>query len=412
MTPAARTLERIVATTDVHSNLAATTGMLTHLHAERERSLVVDCGDFFEGTGFYRLGRGGVERQILLSLYDVIAPGNHGWSHHFEPGLHELTVCANAVAEATGRPLFRPLHLAEIGGRKVAVTAVISPQAFSAIPLDQRAGHRATDPVRALRELLLAHHHEVDAWVLLSHSGFEGDLKLADDCPFLDIVFAGHCHSEHYAPEPVGNTLVVKGAELGAGYALAEPVGTGWAAHTCHFPHSATLPAELEAIGEEIETIRARLATPLGHVAHRWQHTVPDRRELLEAAAVRLHSGLGAAAVILNETALRPVRLSEVLHLADLLAIEPFGNQLVHAALPEAISGGLPGLLARLTDRAGPLVVAPDPLPPGIRSVLTTDYLAETFLAGRAHEAGLHLGQAVRQVLAETPPDPVEGEAE
>lgn len=412
MTTTTRTLERIVATTDVHSNLAHSTGMLAQLHAERERSLVVDCGDFFEGTGFYRLGCGGVERQILLSLYDVIAPGNHGWSHHFEPGLHELTVCANAVAEATGRPLFRPLHLTEIGGRKVAVTAVISPQAFSAIPLDQRAGHRAMDPVRALRELLLAHHHEVDAWILLSHSGFEQDLSLARECPFLDIVFAGHCHSNHYAPEPVGNALVVKGAELGAGYALAEPVGAGWAAHTCHFPSSATLPAELESIGEEIETISARLTAPLGHVTRRWRDAVPDRRELLEAAAARLRTGLGAEAVLLNETALRPTALGEVLHLADLLAIEPFGNQLVHAPLPEAVSADLPGLIAHLTDRAGPLVVAPDPLPPGIRSVLTTDYLAETFLDGRAHEAGLQLGQAVRHVLAETPPAPVEGEAE
>ncbi|MFJ6623099.1 metallophosphoesterase [Kitasatospora sp. NPDC091335] len=412
MTPATRTLDRIVATTDVHSNLAHSAGMLTQLHAERGRSLVVDCGDFFEGTGFYRLGRGGIERQILLSLYDVIAPGNHGWSHHFEPGLHELTVCANAVAEATGRPLFRPLHLVEIGGRKVAVTAVINPQAFSAIPLDQRAGHRAMDPVRALRELLLAHHHEVDTWILLSHSGFEEDRELASECPFLDIVFAGHCHSDHYAPEPVGTTLVVKGAELGAGYALAEPVGSGWAARTCRFPDTATLPAELEAIGEAIEAIRARLAAPLGPVARRWQHTVPDRRDLLEAAAARLHTGLGAEAVILNETALRPTALGEVLHLADLLAIEPFGNQLVHAALPEAVSGDLPGLLAHLTERAGPLVVAPDPLPPGVRSVLTTDYLAETFLAGRADEAGLQLGQAVRHVLAEIPPTRVEGEAE
>ncbi|MDH6136448.1 5'-nucleotidase/UDP-sugar diphosphatase [Kitasatospora sp. MAA4] len=411
MTATTRTLERIVATTDVHSNLAQITGMLAQLHAERRRSLVVDCGDFFEGTGFYQLAGGSIERQILLSLYDVIAPGNHGWSHHFEPGLRKLTVCANAVDQATGRELFRPLHMAEIGGRQVAVTAVISPQAFGAIPLDQRAGHHVTNPVRALRELLLAHHHEVDAWILLSHSGFEEDLKLADACPFLDVVFAGHCHSEHYGPEPVGKTLVVKGTELGAGYALAEPVGADWTAHPCRFPHTATLPRDLKAIGEEIETISARLNAPLGQVAERWRHTVPDRRELLETVAVRLHSGLGAESVILNETALRPVQLGEVLHLAELLAIEPFGNQLVHADLPEAISGDLAGLLASLTDRAGPLVVTP-PLPPGIRSVLTTDYLAETFRAGRARQAGLQLGQAVRHVLTEPQPDPVDGEAE
>jgi len=396
-----RSLGRITATTDVHSQLGDEAGLLAHLHAERPHSLIVDCGDFFEGTGYYRLGGGSIERTILTTLYDVIAPGNHGWRHHFEPGLHELTVCANAVDADSGKPLFRRLHLAQVGGRTVAVTAVIAPQAFNAIPAADRAGHRVTEPARALVELLLEHHHVADTWVLLSHSGFEEDLQLAADCPFLDIVFAGHCHSDHYAPEPVGDTLVVKGAELAAGYAVAEPVGHGWAARTCRFPTAPAVPAELEPIARRIAELRDKLTVPLVRIAERWQHQVPDRHQLLTEVADRLHHSLGAPAVVLNETALRPAPLGEVLHLEDLLAIEPFDNQLVHALLPEALAANMPGLLAHLTERAGPLVLAPDPWPTGLRSVLTTDYLAETFLDGRTHPAGLQLGQAVRHVLAD-----------
>ncbi|MEV7121160.1 metallophosphoesterase [Kitasatospora griseola] len=408
MTPA-RTLNRIIATTDVHSGLASPAGMLAHLHAERENALLVDCGDFFEGTGIYRLGCGSVERQVLLSLYDVIAPGNHGWTQHFEPGLRELTVCANAVDADSGELLFRPLRMVEVGGRKVAVTAVIGEQAFLAIPLGERAGHRVTDPVRALRDLLIAHHHEVDSWVLLSHSGFEHDLRLADDCPFLDVVFAGHCHSDHYGPEQVGTTLVVKGAELGVGYALAEPAVTGWVARTGRFPEAAVLPAELEPIGEEIEAIGARLAAPLGPVADQWRNTVPDRRELLEAVADKLHAELGAQAVILNETVLRDTELGDVLHLADLLSVEPCGNRLVRVSFSNDAAPDLPELLPRLAERAGPLVTVPDPLPPGVRTVLTTDYLAESFPAGPAHQAASPLGLAVRHTLTDTPLDEDEG---
>ncbi len=396
-----RTLQRIVATTDVHSNLAHPAPLLAHLHDARRTSLVVDCGDFFEGTGYYRLGGGSVERQILLSLYDVLAPGNHGWRHHFEPGLRELTVCANAVDDATGRHLFRRLHLAEIDGRLVAVTAVIGPQAFAAIPIGERAGHRVTDPARALVELLLSHHHEVDAWILLSHSGFEEDLQLADTCPFLDIVFAGHCHSDHYGPEPVGTTLVVKGAELGQGYAVAEPVDESWIARPCRFPDTAQVPEDLTAIIGQIDSLRGQLSSSAGRVADRWRSRVPDRRALLTATANRLRTGLGAAAVILNETALRPTELGETLHLSDLLTVEPFDNRLVHAPLPDALARDLPGLLTHLAERAGPLVTAPDPLPTDLRSVLTTDYLAETFLNGQGHEAGLRLGQAVHSVLTD-----------
>lgn len=231
-----RSLRQIVATTDVHSALGNAAPFLTHLHALRPTSLVVDCGDFFEGSGYYRLAHGTIERKILLKLYDVLAPGNHGWPHHFEPELHRLTVCANAVHAETGDALFRRLRIAEIGDRRVGVTAVIGQQAFKSIPVAQRVGHRVTDPVQSLRELRLAHHHEVDGWVLLSHSGFEEDLELAATCPFLDGVFAGHCHSRHCGPFRVGDTLVVKGRELADGYAIATPVGAGWGAGTTRFP--------------------------------------------------------------------------------------------------------------------------------------------------------------------------------
>ncbi|MGW3926476.1 bifunctional metallophosphatase/5'-nucleotidase [Streptomyces microflavus] len=398
-----RTLMRVVATTDVHSALGDADGLLTHLHGLRPTSLIADCGDFFEGTGYYHLGKGILEREILTTLYDVLAPGNHGWPHYFEPGLHELTVCANARNNADGKPLFQRIRIADIGGRQVAVTAVIGRQAFDAIPVGQREGQHVIDPVVALRELLLEHHHHVDAWMVLSHCGFEADLELARACPFTDVIFAGHCHSELYGPAHVGDTLVVKGAELAAGYAAAEPVGSGWAAHTRHFPQTAGLPDSLTALGKKITDMGRALASPLGTVNEPYRNTTVDRRQLLAEVASRLHTGLGADAVILNETVLRPARLGGVLTLGDLLAIEPFGNQLVHTFLPDEHAADLDGLLDYLRMRSGALVTAPHPLPAGSRSVLTTGYLADTYLGGRTHQAGLQLGDAVRHVLS-TPP--------
>ncbi|WP_424637958.1 bifunctional metallophosphatase/5'-nucleotidase [Embleya sp. AB8] len=391
----------MVATTDVHSCLDAASGMLAYLHDARASSLVVDCGDFFEGTGYYRLGGGSVERKLLLRLYDVLAPGNHGWPHHFEPGLRARTVCANVVDAGRNELLFRPLHRTNIQGRRVAVTAVIGPQAFAAIPLAERVGQRVTDPVHALRQLMLEHHHTVDDWVLLSHTGFEDDLDLAQACPFLDIVFAGHCHSHHYAPRQVGSTLVVKGAELGRGYAVAEHDGSssGWTARSCRFADMATVPEDLVPLANEIARLGERLAVPLGLVARRWRGAgAPGRRELLAATAARLHRE-SSIPVVLNETVLRPTALGRVLRLADVLGVEPFGNRLINALLPDVAIDDIPGLLSRLTHRAGPLVTAPDPLPADTYTVLTTDYLAETIDAARPHETGPLLGDAVRDVL-------------
>ncbi|WP_435600193.1 bifunctional metallophosphatase/5'-nucleotidase [Streptomyces sp. C10-9-1] len=406
---ATRRFQRIIATTDIHSAFDNAVPMLAHLHAMRHDSLVADCGDFFEGTGYYRLGKGAVERDILTTLYDVLAPGNHGWPHYFEPGLREMTVCANAVDDATGRPLLDRLRVVEVHGRQVAVTAVIGVSAFHTIPAGQRAGHHVTDPVAALRELMLEHHHHVDSWIVLSHSGFDEDLKLAGACPFVDVIFAGHCHSDTYGPVHVGDTLVVKGRELAAGYAAAEPVGSGWAARTAVFPAPTTVPDELAAVNEMIASNCRMLATPLGTVNEPYRDTVLDRHQLLQDIASRLHTGLGADVVILNDTALRPTHLGDVLTLGDLLAIEPFDNQLVHAFLPDRYADSPAHLLKHLTEKTGPLAVAPRPLPQGITSVLTTDYLADTRLGGRTHQAGLRLGEAVRHTLATPLPDQEEG---
>jgi hypothetical protein len=173
-----RQLRRIIATTDVHSAFDLAAAMLTHPNTAKADSLIVDCGDFFEGSGFYRFGRGRIEHEILTGLYDLLAPGNHGWPHYFEPGLHKITVCAN-VADGNGKPVFDRIRIKRIGGRRVAVTAVIGPQAFNTIPADQRAGHHVAELAQALREVMLEHHHRTDAWIVLSHSGFDEDLKLA-----------------------------------------------------------------------------------------------------------------------------------------------------------------------------------------------------------------------------------------
>ncbi|MFI5667750.1 metallophosphoesterase [Streptomyces sp. NPDC051704] len=401
---ASRSVRQIMATTDVHSALGAGDLLLGHLHQSRADNLLVDCGDFFEGTGYYRLGQGALEREILLGLYDVIAPGNHGWPHYLEPVLRRRTVCANTVDAASGSALFQRLRIVEVAGRRTAVTGVIGLQAFDSIPVGQRSGHRANDPVQALRELMLAHHHEVDSWVLLSHSGFEEDLNLAEACPFLDVIFAGHCHSRQTGPARVGNTVVLKGRELAVGYAIAAPGSAGWVGRTALFPDSAEavapdLPLELASLRDRMATVEAQLAEPLGRIAKPYRNHQLDRRALLQAVADRLHSGLGREAVVLNETTIRTTLLGEVLTTGDLLTIEPFANTLVEARVAPAHRHDPEALVAHLAERVGPLVTSPNPLPAGLTSVLTTDYLADSCLGGRTHPAGLGLGSAIRSML-------------
>jgi 2',3'-cyclic-nucleotide 2'-phosphodiesterase (5'-nucleotidase family) len=62
----ARSVRRVVATTDVHSSLDRAGILVRSLREFRAAgALIADCGDFFEGTGCYVLGRGHAETALL-----------------------------------------------------------------------------------------------------------------------------------------------------------------------------------------------------------------------------------------------------------------------------------------------------------------------------------------------------------
>ncbi|MGH3801294.1 MAG: metallophosphoesterase [Pseudonocardiaceae bacterium] len=221
--PERRYLQRIVATTDVHSALDHAPLFALHVHALRGGALIADCGDFFEGTGYYVLGGGQAEVALLTGLYDVAAPGNHGYRHHLDAAaLHAMTVCANVTGQ-NGTPVFAPLAVFEIGGAAVAVAGVLGIEAFTSIRPAERTNHQIVDPAVALRALHREHRGGVDSWIVLSHAGFAHDLALASVCPFLDVIFSGHCHSTESGPVTIGGVTVVKGPELAGDYATAQP---------------------------------------------------------------------------------------------------------------------------------------------------------------------------------------------
>ncbi|MGH3721217.1 MAG: metallophosphoesterase [Pseudonocardiaceae bacterium] len=380
-----RCLHRIVATTDVHSALDHASLLVSQLHALRDGALITDCGDFFEGTGYYVLGGGQAETALLTALYDVVVPGNHGYRHHLDDtALHAITVCAS-VTDQSGAPLFAPFKVFKIGGITVAVAGVLGIEAFTSIPPARRTGHQIVDPALALRALHRQHRGRVDSWIVLSHAGFAHDLALARACPFLDVIFSGHCHSPESGPVTVGRVTVVKGPELAGGYATARPDGHQWrAAATAFLPSDAQVapPDGLRTVLDQIAGLRRVLDEPVGALDGRFAGRTPRRRELLSHLARAAREVTGAEGAVFNQTCLRETTLGAVLHAGELMTLEPFGNTLtcVQATDPTA-------LVEHLIVAAGPLVCDPQPLPgppPGRAvTVVTTAYLVATHLDGR-----------------------------
>ena len=179
--------------------------------------LVVDAGDWFQGTPEGGLDRG---RGLLAALvevgYDAMVVGNHEFDHGLDVLLGHLkrvkppALLANATLEG-GAPLpgTDPYRIVERGKLRIALVGLLA--TFTPQITHPSAGDliwRAPDQV--LGELRRELEGEVD-WILpITHQGVEADRELARAHPDLDLIVGGHSHSLLWNGVTEGETLIVQ----------------------------------------------------------------------------------------------------------------------------------------------------------------------------------------------------------
>jgi sulfur-oxidizing protein SoxB len=207
--------------------------------AGKGRSLLLDGGDLWQGTGLANAMQGAdmVEAANLLGI--------EAMTGHWEFTYGEKALRANlerfkgeflaqnvflteeaafndaqAFDPASGR-VFKPAVIKELGGARVAVIG----QAFPYVPIahPKRFTPNWSFGIRddELQKLVerLRNTDKVDAVVLLSHNGMDVDLKLASRVSGIDVILGGHTHDAVPEPIPVANaggtTLVTNAGSSG-----------------------------------------------------------------------------------------------------------------------------------------------------------------------------------------------------
>jgi S-sulfosulfanyl-L-cysteine sulfohydrolase len=203
------------------------------------RSLLLDGGDLWQGTGLANVMQGAdmVEASNLLGIE---AMTGHWEFTYGEEALRKNLARfkgeflaqnvflteeaafndARAFDPASGR-VFKPSVIKEIGGYRIAVIG----QAFPYVPIahpkrftpDWKFGIRDEE----LQKLVDGHRNsdKVDAVILLSHNGMDVDLKLASRVTGIDVILGGHTHDA--VPQPItvtnsgGVTLVTNAGSNG-----------------------------------------------------------------------------------------------------------------------------------------------------------------------------------------------------
>ncbi len=176
--------------------------------------LLLDCGDFSQGSVYYNLYKGEVEVKLMnLMRYDACTIGNH----EFDFGLENLArlmqmaefpfVCCNY--DFSGTPcegLTKPYIIKERAGVRVGIFGVC-PQPQGLITGKNFEGMQYTRPAEAAQPIIdrLRNEEHCDVVVCLSHLGWgekpDMDPDFIANTTGLDVLLGGHSHTYFTSPQ-------------------------------------------------------------------------------------------------------------------------------------------------------------------------------------------------------------------
>ena len=169
--------------------------------------LLIDSGDFSQGSPFYTMFKGDVEVELMNRMgYDAATIGNH----EFDFGLENMArifrmadfpiVCSNYDFTGTVlQGIVKPYAVIERGGVRVGLFG-LGPKLEGLVFQDNYRGVEYLDPVEKANETArLLRSMGCDIVVCISHLGwkedFTDDSHLAANTRGIDLILGGHSHS-------------------------------------------------------------------------------------------------------------------------------------------------------------------------------------------------------------------------
>ena len=227
---AGATLLRIIHTNDLHSHFdhaanhergsySAVKKIIDRLKAEAESSniptLVLDAGDFSEGSPFFLGDRGRSAFEMMnLMGYDAVALGNHDWlmggrqlsSLLGQVPLNFPLLGANiqCIDQRPGQfadlhAVLKPAVVFERGGVRIAVMGVTTPDPTYKWLFGP--GCDVLDPAQVVNQQMSALRRQADYVIALTHLGIGPDKDLVRNTCGIDLIVGGHSHSALHWPD-------------------------------------------------------------------------------------------------------------------------------------------------------------------------------------------------------------------
>lgn len=182
--------------------------MIDQMRKEDKDLLLLDSGDFSQGSPYYTMFKGDVETELMNIMgYDAATIGNH----EFDFGLENMArifrkakfpiVCANYDFTGTVvEGLVKPYVVIKRKGVRIGIFG-LSPKLDGLVMASTCAGVRYSDPIKTANAVAdkLKNEEKCDVVICLSHLGWDeaglNDMEMMAKTRNIDLVLGGHSHS-------------------------------------------------------------------------------------------------------------------------------------------------------------------------------------------------------------------------
>jgi len=202
-------------------------GLITQIREQEKNVLLVDAGDYSQGTPYFNFFNGRVEIDAMNRMkYDAGTLGNH----EFDNGIDTLAVVlknaqfpmisSNYMLDKTSLfPIVKKYVILEKAGLRIGIMALdVNPE--SLIFEKNYRGLVYQDPVEKANEVsvLLKKKEKCDVIICLSHLGSDGtkkevnDFEIARKTRYIDVIIGGHSHTlitNTTVKNAAGKTMVI-----------------------------------------------------------------------------------------------------------------------------------------------------------------------------------------------------------
>ncbi len=214
-----------------HAGYARRMGIIEQERDKTPNVLLVDAGDFSQGTPYFNLYHGRIEVDAMNRMgYDAVTLGNH----EFDNGVDTLAavlkdakfavVSANYDVQGTAlEGIVKPYVILRRGGMKIGLFGLgVNPKGL--VAEKNFAPVKYLDPIPVAQEIstLLKEQHHCDLVVCISHMGTfahgdkPSDTLLAQSTRYIDVIIGGHTHkivTNHYVENLDGDSVLL--AQMG-----------------------------------------------------------------------------------------------------------------------------------------------------------------------------------------------------